>query len=93
MKPETLALLQRLLAKLNEKSSVYGYVALVTSVLCKQWANEAGSIAAIISASAGIALVILSDPQVRFLLTGQKPPAQTAPTVPQPFDSDTNPKG
>jgi len=82
--PQTLAFIQRVATKLNEKSSVYGYVALVTSVVFKQWASQAGNIAAIISATSGIVLFVLSDAQIQAWITGQKPTDQQPPTAPPP---------
>lgn len=87
MSPSTLALLQRVMAKLNQKSSVYGYAMLFASAFASKYQGNFATAAALISAGAGVVLFFLNDPQVRFLLTGQKP-APPAPTVPAPFDSD-----
>lgn len=85
--PETLAFLQRVAAKLNEKSTVYGYVAFATTIVFKQWASQAGDIAAIVSATAGFVLCALKDEQIRYWLTGQKP------NLPPPTVPPSQPKG
>ena len=64
---------QRCLTKLTEKSSVASYLTLLATIGAKQFQGEAATAAAIISATATIVLFILSDTQVKFWLTGQKP--------------------
>jgi hypothetical protein len=70
---ETLALIERVLAKLHEKSSVYGYAMIFAGLFSSKYEGDFAKAAAIISVTAGIILFFLSDPQVRFLLTGQRP--------------------
>ncbi|MFC4526398.1 hypothetical protein ISN76_13000 [Dyella halodurans] len=82
MSPQTLAFLQRVLTKLNEKSSVYGYLMLFASYLAVQHRGDLANIASIVSATSGIGLFILSDAQVRAWLTGEKP-SLPPPTVPE----------
>lgn len=82
--PQTLALIQRLLAKLNEKSSVYGYAMVFAGLFASKYQGIFANAAAVTSATAGIVLFILSDPQVRALLTGEKPSDPAPPTVPPP---------
>lgn len=84
MKQATLTLLQTCLTKLNEKSSVYGYLMLLAGVFAKQYQGDVAQAAAIISATAGIVLFVLSDAQVRIWLTGIKPTDTPPPTVPPP---------
>ncbi len=75
------------LGKLKERSSVYSYVALVTSLVCKHLNSEAGTIAAAISATAGALLFIVSDRQVTAILSGPASSKGSIPllvTVPQP---------
>ena len=85
--PQTLSLLQRIAAKLNEKSSVYGYAMAFAALFASKYQGDFAKAAAIISMTAGIALWALDDTQVRLLLTGQKPPQSPAATVPTPTDS------
>lgn len=70
--PETLALIQRILAKLHEKSSVYGYAMIFAGLFASKYQSDVMKAAAIVSATAGVILFFLSDPQVRYLLTGQR---------------------
>lgn len=70
--------------KLNEKSSVYAYVFAVTSIVFKQWHSDAGNIAGVISLTFGFVLWVVSDNQIRALLTGQKPADPPPPKVPSP---------
>lgn len=83
--PQTLASLRRILTKLNEKSSVYGYLMLFAGYFAKQYQGDIANVAAIISATAGIVLFILSDAEVKAWLTGQKPSEPKPPTVPPPI--------
>ena len=80
--PATLDLVQRVAAKLNEKSSVYGYAMVFAGLFASKYQDDFAKAAAIASATAGIVLWLLSDEQVRFLLTGKKPAAPKTPTVP-----------
>lgn len=81
--PQTLAFVQRVAAKLNEKSSVYGYAMVFAGqFLAAKYQTDISKAVGVISATAGIVLWLLSDEQVRYLLTGQKPSAPTTPTVP-----------
>lgn len=91
MKPAVFAFWQRVLTKLSERSSVFSYLTLLAAAFAHQFQDQVAHWASAISATATILLFVLSDAQVRYLLTGQKP-QPPAPTVPQPFDSD-NPKG
>ncbi|MFZ0872164.1 MAG: hypothetical protein WAM90_15745 [Rhodanobacter sp.] len=84
MKLTTLAFIQRLLAKLNEKSSVYGYAMLFAGAFAEKYQGAFAQGAAMVSATAGIALFVLSDAQVKAWLTGHKPDSQIRPTVPPP---------
>jgi hypothetical protein len=89
VKLATLAFLQRLLAKFNEKSSVYSYLTILAGAFVgHQYDALFARIAAAVALGAGAILFLLSDPQVRTLLTGQSPQLPIVPTVPQPFDSD-----
>lgn len=72
----------RIAAKLNEKSSVYGYAMVFAGLFASKYQGDFAKAAAIVSATAGIVLWLLSDSQVRYLLTGQKPVEPKAPTVP-----------
>ena len=92
MKTETVAFLQLIAGKLNEKSSVYAYLMLFGGYYAQQHQGEFAHWAAVVSAAAGIMLFLLNDATVRQMLTGQKP-AAPAPTVPQPFDSNKPDKG
>jgi hypothetical protein len=83
--PQTLALVQRVAAKLNEKSSVYGYAMVFAGqFLAAKYQGEVAKAVSIVSATAGIVLWLLNDAQVRYLLTGQKPAQIDPPTVPPP---------
>lgn len=93
MKPATLAILQLIAGKLNEKSSVYAYLMLFGGFYAQQHQGEFAHWAAVVSGVAGIVLFLLNDATVRQALTGQKPAAPASPTVPQPFDSNTPDKG
>ena len=84
MKAETLAFIRRLLAKLNEKSSVYGYAMMLASAFASKYQGSFATAAALISAAAGLVLFFLNDAQVRAWLTGQKPDDRAPPTVPPP---------
>lgn len=87
MKPETLALIQRFLSKLNEKSSVYGYLSiLIGAFVGDQYDGLLQKIAAAAALVAGAILFLLSDAQVRNWMTGQKPADLLKPTVPPPQD-------
>jgi len=88
VKPATVALLQSIAGKLNEKSSVYGYLMLFGGFYAQQHEGELAHWAAVVSGVSGIVLFLLDDPQVRFVLTGKLPDAPKAPTVTQPFDSE-----
>ncbi|GLQ96459.1 hypothetical protein [Dyella mobilis] len=81
--PATLDLVQRIARKLNEKSSVYGYAMVLGGqfVAAKYQAHIAQAVG-IVSATAGVVLWLLSDTQVRYLLTGQRPADTKPPTVP-----------
>jgi hypothetical protein len=79
---QTIDLLQRVAAKLNEKSSVYGYAMVLASLFASKWQGDFAKGAEIVSAGASVALFFLSDPQVRYLLTGQKPAEPIKPTLP-----------
>lgn len=92
MKPATVALLQLIAGKLNEKSSVYGYLMLFGGFYAQQHQGEFAHWAAVVSGVAGITLFLLNDATVRQVLTGQKPDPKP-PTVPQPFDSNKPDKG
>lgn len=81
--PDTFALLQRVLGKLNEKSSVYGYAMAFASLFASKWQGDFAKGAELISAGASVILFFLSDPQVRYLLTGQKPAQLPPVSVPQ----------
>lgn len=81
--PQTLALVQRIATKLNEKSSVYGYTMLMAGLFAEKYQSDFAKAAAIISAGAGLVLFFLSDPQVRYLLTGQKAIQVPPVSVPQ----------
>lgn len=84
MKIATLAFAQRLLAKLNEKSSVYGYAMLFASAFADKYQGDFAKGAALVSAGAGIVLFLLSDAQVKAWLTGQQPADAPSVTVPPP---------
>lgn len=92
MKPSTVAILQLVAGKLNEKSSVYAYLVLFGGFYAQQHQGEFAHLAAVVSGVAGIVLFLLNDATVRQMLTGQKPQPPT-PTVPQPFDSNKPDKG
>ena len=92
MKPATVVLLESIAGKLNEKSSVYGYLMLFGGFYAQQHQGEFAHWAAMVSGVAGIVLFLLNDATVRQVLTGQKP-AIPPPTVPQPFDSNKPDKG
>lgn len=92
MKPATVAVLQLIAGKLNEKSSVYAYLMLFGGFYAQQHEGEFAHWAAVVSGAAGIVLFLLNDATVRQMLTGQKP-QPPAPTVPQPFDSNHPDKG
>lgn len=92
MSPGALAFWQRLFAKLSERSSVCSYLTLIATVFANRFHGDVGTIASLISGAATVLLFLLSDAQVRYWLTGQKP-QPPAPTVPQPFDSDKPDKG
>ncbi len=75
MKAATLDFIQRLLAKLNEKSSVYAYLTvLIGAFIGHQYDDLLSKIAAAVALVAGAVLFLLRDDQVRAFLTGQKPP-------------------
>lgn len=81
--PQTLDLIQRIAAKLNEKSSVYGYaMVFFGQFLAAKYQGDVSKAVGIVSAAAGIVLWLASDAQVRALLTGQKPADVPPPTVP-----------
>jgi hypothetical protein len=84
VKLATLAFIQRLLAKLNEKSSVYGYAMIFAGAFAEKYQGAFAKGSAIVSATAGIVLFLLSDDQVRSWLTGQQPDDKPRPTVPPP---------
>lgn len=92
IKPAVLAFWQRVLTKLSERSSVFSYLMLVVTAFAHQLQDQVAHWASAISATATVLLFVLSDAQVRYWLTGQKP-VDPKPTVPQPFDSDTPDKG
>ena len=92
MKPATVAVLQLIAGKLNEKSSVYAYLMLFGGFYAQQHEGELAHWAAMVSGVSGIVLFLLNDATVRQMLTGQKP-QPPAPTVPQPFDSNHPDKG
>lgn len=81
--PQTLAFLQRVAAKLNEKSSVYSYAMIFAGLFASKYQGDFTRGAEFVSAGASIALFFLSDPQVRYLLTGQKPAQLPPVSVPQ----------
>jgi hypothetical protein len=83
--PQTLAFIQRIAAKLNEKSSVYGYAMIFAGLFASKYQNDFAIAAGITSATAGIVLWFLSDTQVRALLTGQ-PAELPKPSVPPSQD-------
>lgn len=81
--PQTLALVQRIAAKLNEKSSVWAYlIAFAGQFLAAKYQADIRMAISIASMTAGIVLWLLSDEQVRYLLTGQKQVEPKTPTVP-----------
>lgn len=91
--PEIFALLQRVFSKLNEKSSVYGYAMAFASLFASKWQGDFAKAAEIVSAGAGVALFFLSDPEVRYLLTGQKPAQPLSISVPKPQDEPESTQG
>jgi hypothetical protein len=86
--PQTLAFLQRVAAKLTEKSSVAGYLAVLAAVL-PQLGPDVAKLTAVIVATAGIALFLLSDTQIQAWLTGQK----SLPPVSVPQDKPSSDQG
>jgi hypothetical protein len=86
--PQTLALLQRIAAKLTEKSSVAGYLTVLAAVL-PQLGPDVAKLTAFIVATAGVALFLLSDTQIQTWLTGQK----TVPPITTPANTDSTTKG
>jgi hypothetical protein len=90
--PAVLAFWRRVLAKLAERSSVASYLTLLVTAFARHFQGDVALWASLISGTATILLFVLSDAQVRYWLTGEKP-APIAPTVPQPFDSDKPDKG
>lgn len=84
--PQTLALMQRAATKLNEKSTVYGYAMAFAGLFAAKYEGDFAKAAAIVSMTAGIVLWVLSDAQVRALLTGQKPAPLPTVSVPPPQD-------
>jgi hypothetical protein len=86
--PATLVSWQRILAKLTEKSSVAGYLTVLAAVL-PQFGPDVAKITAIIVATAGIALFLLSDTQIQAWLTGQK----SLPPVSVPQDKPSSDQG
>jgi hypothetical protein len=92
MKAETLAFLQRLLAKLNEKSTVYAYAMMFASAFAAKYQGWFATAATVIPALAAIPLFFLNDAQVRAWLTGQKPAEPPHPTVPPPAPDSGEPR-
>jgi hypothetical protein len=88
LSPSSVAFLERVAGKLNEKSSVYAYAMAFAGMFATKYQGLFARGASIVSLMAGVALWLLSDPQVRFLLTGKQPDEPKSPTVPKPFDSD-----
>ena len=84
--PQTLAFLQRVAAKLNEKSSVYGYAMAFAGLFASKYQTDFAKAAGVISMTAGVVLWLLSDAQVRALLTGQKTTPLPTVSVPPPQD-------
>jgi len=88
----TLDLIIRIAAKFNEKSSIWAYlVAFAGQFLAAKYQADVHMGISIASMGAGAVLWLLSDEQVRFLLTGQK---QTPlPPVHTPADIEPTTKG
>lgn len=86
MSPDTLSFMQRLLVKFNEKSSVYGYAMIFAGqFLAAKYQTDITKASGVVSAAVGALLWLLSDEQVRYWLTGQKPSVlPDEPTVPRP---------
>jgi len=80
--PQALAAIQWLLNKINERSSLYGYLLLCGGAWAQSHQGEVAHIAAIISATAGFVSIALSDTQIRAWLTEQKPAEPIKPTLP-----------
>lgn len=86
--PATLTTWQRVLVKLTEKSSVAGYLTVLAAIL-PQLGPEVAKLTAIIVATAGIALFLLSDTQIQAWLTRQK----SVPPVTVPQDKSPSEQG
>ena len=82
MSAQTLEFWRRVLTKLSERSSVCSYLTLIAAVFARQFHGDVGATASLVSGTATIVLFVLSDAQVRFWLTGQKPPP--APPIDPP---------
>ena len=87
-----IAFWQRIFAKLSQRSSVCSYVTLVGGLACHLSQTHLALIGQTIAACATVALFLLNDPQVRYVLTGKLPDAPKPPTVPQPFNSNQSDK-
>jgi len=93
MSPQAFAFVQRIATKLNEKSSVYGYAMVFASLFASKWQGDFAKGAEIVSAGASVVLFFLSDPQVRYLLTGQKQAQLPAVSVSVPQDKPESNQG
>lgn len=81
IRPQTLAAIQWLANKANERSSLYGYLMLCGGAYAKTHQGVIAQAVAITSATAGFISIALSDATIKTWLTGQEgeiPP----PTVP-----------
>lgn len=68
----TLAVIQWFLNKINERSSLYGYLLLCGGAWAQQHQSELAHYVAIVSATAGFISIALSDAQIKAWVTGQK---------------------
>lgn len=80
--PQALAAIQWLLNKVNERSSLYGYLLLCGGAWAQTHQSELAHYAAIASATAGFISIALSDVQIKAWLTGQKSAEPIKPTLP-----------
>jgi hypothetical protein len=78
---QTLAAIQWLANKANERSSLYGYLMLCGGAYAQSHQGVIAQAVAITSATAGFVSIALSDTTIKAWLTGQKVDVPT-PTVP-----------
>ena len=80
--PQALAAIQWILNKINERSSLYGYLLLCGGAWAQSHQGEVAHIAAVVQVTAGFVSIALSDTQIRAWLTGQKSAEPIKPTLP-----------